>query len=183
MESILKSLQSLFPLVTFYPAWAQLLFLATFILFLVSFASFVILYNGAATRREHADNQPATKLIDIGSRSKSTPLSASSASVGNSTNSTDTPLAFQSAEFANSFPVLDLKFQNPGKKPELITRIRMLLLDAMLDATPAIEYSLEVDSGDLVLAIRNFGWGDARSFVANRLFQYLLVGVVPWSIL
>jgi hypothetical protein len=164
MESILKSLQSLFPLVTFYPQWAQLLFLTTFILSLISFASFVILYNDAATRCKNADNKPATELIDVGTSLKLT-SSAPSTPGGSIMDPTASLLAYKSEEFANSFPVLDLKFHNAGKTPELITRIRMLSLDVDLDITPAIEYSLEVDSGDLVLAIRNFGWADARSFV------------------
>jgi hypothetical protein len=43
----------------------------------------------------------------------------------------------------------------------------MLLLGVELDITPAIEYSLAVDSGDLVLVIRNFGWADAKVFIGH----------------
>lgn len=55
MDKILTSLQTLLPLVAFYPRWVQLLFLGTFSMFLVSVLLFVVLYSQAAELKRSSD--------------------------------------------------------------------------------------------------------------------------------
>ncbi|MGJ0452121.1 MAG: hypothetical protein ACR65T_02660 [Methylocystis sp.] len=159
MESIVKTLQSVFPLLIFYPNWAQALFLVTFLLTLLSFAVFVVTYNQASEAQKQAEG---TKFADI--RLASPPPSSAQRqepTVGPA-EEMESPNAFRSSEFANEFPVIDLKFQNPGKISEMITRLKLLVRDVNVNITPSIEYSLVVADGDLFLELRNFGWGSAR---------------------
>ncbi|WLE96061.1 MAG: hypothetical protein QTN59_15405 [Candidatus Electrothrix communis] len=153
MESILKTIQSVVPLIAYYPTWAQVLFSLTFILILSSTAVFVLQYNDSSVAQKRAESAPKTQLAGIG--------------VTDNSSYVDVSNVIQSKEYLNDFPVLDLKFHNQGKTSELITRIKIKTIEVEIDKTPSLEYSIEVVDGDLVLLVRNFGWGDAKNFKAN----------------
>jgi hypothetical protein len=135
MESILKTIQSIFPLLGFYPKWAQALFLLTFLLALLSFAIFVISYNKANEDQKQSENQPATKLIEAFSAEHAPflqlPVAAAPQKI-------ESPTILRSPQFANDFPLIDLKFQNTGKSAEMITRIKLLVRDVKIDIAPSI---------------------------------------------
>jgi hypothetical protein len=104
------------------------------------------------------------QLVDIGTPSAPSSAPARASDQADRSLSIEQPRVRASAEVGNDFPVLDLKFHNPGKKSELITRIRLPTAEARLDKTPSLEYSVEAVDGDLVLVVRNFGWGSAKDF-------------------
>jgi hypothetical protein len=77
MEKIIKFFEQLLPLVTFYPKWAQVIFLLSFILVLISVLLFVVLYPSASARKvaapsgqsqtvsvsSHGDRSPAFGIV------------------------------------------------------------------------------------------------------------------------
>ena len=54
---MVKFLEQLLPLITFYPRWAQVVFLATFALFLFSFLIFIVLYPSAINQKKASDSK------------------------------------------------------------------------------------------------------------------------------
>lgn len=74
------------------------------------------------------------------------------------------PSLKEAGEYGNEFPALDFKFRNSTTKPKLIKRMTIKVIEAKLDITPSLEYSVEAIKGDLVLVVNNYGYGSALNF-------------------
>jgi hypothetical protein len=63
METLLNLIEKIVPLASFYPRWAQVLFLFTFALSLGSFSAFVVLYPVASRGKHDAETAEAAKQL------------------------------------------------------------------------------------------------------------------------
>ena len=76
MGDTYKSVVKIIPLITFYPLWAQLLFLVTFLLIIVSLVVGIWLFRDANDRRSIASTQPhktANAVDDTANKFRITP--------------------------------------------------------------------------------------------------------------
>lgn len=71
------------------------------------------------------------------------------------------------AESDEGFPALDFKFSNSGGERDLLTRIVIEVDSASADLSPCLHYQLWCRDGNLVLAVFNDGWGEARDFAGS----------------
>jgi len=78
------------------------------------------------------------------------------------------------------FPILDFKMCNLGDGVAFLKRIQFEILEVEIDITPILEFYIEVDKsvsgknqeeGDLIITIKNAGWGPARCIRLNNLVE------------
>lgn len=70
MEKILKFLEQLLPLVTFYPKWVQVIFISSFTLVLVSVLLFVVLYPSASAKKNATPSEQSHSQVSELSQQK-----------------------------------------------------------------------------------------------------------------
>ena len=79
-----------------------------------------------------------------------------------------------------SFPAIDFKFQNAGRATALLWQFTISVFEADVDNTPMLDFGWEVINDELVITVKNLGWGDAEDFQAI-IDQSILSEVFPFS--
>ncbi|MFA5143713.1 MAG: hypothetical protein WC522_06070 [Candidatus Omnitrophota bacterium] len=68
------------------------------------------------------------------------------------------------------FPIVDLKFVNSGDGVAFLKRMQVDVSGMTVDPTPILEFGIESDvDGNLVIKVKNCGWGPALSVKLNNL--------------
>ena len=75
------------------------------------------------------------------------------------------------------FPTIDFKFQNTGSATAFLWQFAIRILEADIDPTPVLKFSISVNDGNLQIEAINKGWGEANNCIIqldepiiNRIF-------------